>query len=70
VPVCVVVRNDGDGPRIARVLVNDAEDLNRGEAYSAEGEMLRHDDPAVIEAKNLVELDPQRADWPAWEFGW
>jgi hypothetical protein len=70
VPVCVVVHNDGAGPRISRVLVNDAEELKSGEAYSADGEMLRYDDPTVIEAKNLVELHAQQAKWPAWEFGW
>ena len=70
VPLCVVVRHDGDGPCIARVVVDDEIDLNRGEAYTARGELLPHDDPAVIEAKHLVELHPGEADWPAWEFGW
>ncbi|HEV8029656.1 MAG TPA: hypothetical protein VGP42_01425 [Stellaceae bacterium] len=70
VPVCVVVSNDGDGPRIARVVVNDKADLNRGEAYTAAGEPLSHSDPAIVEAKHLVELHPGEADWPAWEFGW
>jgi hypothetical protein len=70
VPVCVVVSNDGDGPRIARVVVNDKADLNRGEAYTTAGEPLSHSDPAIVEAKHLVELHPGEADWPAWEFGW
>ena len=70
VPVYVVVRNGGDGPRITKVVVDDEADLNRGEAYDANGEPLLHDDPAVIEAKTLVEIHPSQADWPAWEFGW
>ena len=70
VPVYVVVCNDGDGPRITKVVVDDEADLNRGEACDANGEKLPHDDPVVVEAKTLVEIHPSQADWPAWEFGW
>jgi hypothetical protein len=70
VPVCVVVRNDSNGPRITRVVVDDEADLNCGEAYTCRGEPLPYDAPVVIEAKRLVELHPGDADWPAWEFGW
>jgi hypothetical protein len=52
------------------VQANDKADLNRGEAYTAAGEPLSHSDPAIVEAKHLVELHPGEADWPAWEFGW
>ena len=70
VPVYVVVRNDDDGPQITKVVVGDEADLNRGDAYDANGEPLPHNDPSVIEAKTLVEIHPSQADWPAWEFGW
>jgi hypothetical protein len=70
VPVYVVVCNDGDGPQITKVVVDDEADLNRGEAFDANGEPLPHDDPSVIEAKTLVEIHPGQADWPAREFGW
>ena len=68
IPLYVVVRDDGSGMGIAKVIVDDEADLENSEAFDPSGRPLSEHDPLVISARDLVELGP--AAWPAWEFGW
>ena len=73
IPLYIVVRNEGDGPRIAKVIVDDEADLsapsaNEG-AYTPEGDRLEPFNAVVGEARQLIECDGS-AEWPGWEFGW
>jgi hypothetical protein len=73
IPLYVVVRNDGDGAQIAKVVVDDEADLSASSAYEGaytpEGDRLEPFNAVTGEARRLIECDGS-AEWPAWEFGW
>ena len=73
IPLYIVVRNDGDGARITKIIVDEEADLSAPAAYQGaytpEGDRLEPFDAVVGEARHLIECDSS-AEWPAWEFGW
>ncbi len=75
IPVYVVVSNDGSGPSVTRVAVDDGVSFDLGNrkcARNDRGELLPLGDRDVMEAIELIEKPrPQfEVEWPAWEFGW
>jgi hypothetical protein len=63
IPLYVVVRNEGDGegPQIAKVVIDDEADLSAPSAYegayTSEGDRLGPLDAVVGEARHLIECD-------------
>ena len=73
IPLYIVVRNDGDGAQITKVVVDDEADLSAPSAYEGaytpEGDKLDDFNTVVGEARHLIECDGS-TEWPGWEFGW
>lgn len=77
-PVYVVVRNEGGGAYVEKVVVDDEASFDEGsrrKARNDSGAILDRVLPAVAEAIALVEPShpdhpAAAADWPSWEFGW
>jgi hypothetical protein len=71
IPLYITVRNDGDGPRITKVVVDGEADLSVPSAYEGaytpEGDRLDDFNSVVGEARHLIECDSP-AEWPAWEI--